>query len=83
MSKTNSVNKRYAGLEANKLNIGAQSEGRLEGKPAHRCLLEEMRHSAASAGKGWLIGEGVQILVEAHEEINAVDTPYLGLLAGY
>lgn len=45
--------------------------------------MEEMRHLAASAGKGWLIGEGVQILVEAHEEINAVDTPYLGLLAGY
>lgn len=52
-------------------------------KPAHHCLLVEMVHGAASAGKSLLIWEGSQILVEAREEINAVDTPNLGLLCGY
>lgn len=52
-------------------------------KLAHHCLLEGMAHQVASAGKSLLIWEGLQVLAEAHEEINAVDTPNLGLLCGY
>lgn len=54
-----------------------------KGKLAPRCLLEGTAQQAASAGMSWLIWEGLQVLVAAHEEINAVDTPSLGLLCGY
>lgn len=54
-----------------------------KGRLAHHCLLEGKAHRAASAGTSWLIWEGLQVLAAAHEEINAVDTPSLGLLCGY
>lgn len=50
---------------------------------AHHCWLEGTAHQAASAGKSWLVWEGLQVLAAAREETNAVDTPNLGLLGGY
>lgn len=71
-------------FKENTLHLGIKGElGLPKHRAAHHRSPDGRARWAASAGTSRLIGEGSQILAEAHEETDAADTPNLGLLCGY